>query len=638
MPEMKAFGTWESPIQPEDFEAPGSVVLSQVEAKGGKIYRLEIRADEGGRGVIVQSNVDGSGEKELLSKSINVASQVHEYGGGAFTVGDSHIVFTDWETKGVFGLDPDTGETIPLLEADMQIYYADFAINPLEPHLTVAIQERHDVAKIADVKNSLVVIDSGKKEVRTIAEGADFYTSPRFSNSGMKICWVQFNAPNMPWDDTELWLADWVDGTAKNAQCIAGRQVKASITQPRWSRDDTLFWVSDETDWWQIYSWRNDKIEHLKLTGLQDTEFGFADWFLGGSSYVLLTANILVACFNVDDRWTVIMADMSTLEWRDLSCPIVEITTNTLQRVSDTSFAIIGATTSLPMLLTVVDINEGGLGTVLKVSSPKSIPESYVSVPHPITFPRINGSGDAHGFWYAPKNAEYEGPPGSLPPLIVAVHGGPTYQEGTGFSLRDHALTTRGYALLQVNYAGSTGYGRKYRDSLKGRWGLCSGNSDVGDATAGVQYLVQQGLVDRHSTAICGHSAGGYSTLQALATRNEVWACGVAESGISDMKLLVEETHKFESHYLEPLCFPQGSSAAEQAAIIKDRSPVTHAANIKAPLLIINGADDPIVPPNQAYNLAKLVNESGVPVEVKVYDGEGHIFNKDKLEVAGLTE
>ena len=205
--------------------------------------------------------------------------------------------------------------------------------------------------------------------------------------------------------------------------------------------------------------------------------------------------------------------------------------------------------------------------------------------------------------------------------MLTRNQGGPTFQEGTGFSLRDHALTTRGYALLQVNFAGSTGYGRKYRDSLKGGWGV----TDIADAVSGVEYLAQQGLIDKSRVAITGHSGGGYATLHALATYPDVWACGVAESGISDMALLVEETHKFESKYLEPLCFGPGLTAAEQEAIIKDRSPITHAARIKAPLLIINGADDPIVPPNQAYNLAKLVKDSGVPVDVKVYDGEGHM-------------
>ena len=273
----------------------------------------------------------------------------------------------------------------------------------------------------------------------------------------------------------------------------------------------------------------------------------FGDWFLGGSSFAFLTAETMVASFNYHNRWTVITADTRTLHWSDLSCPIVE-GWGMLKPVSVASFVILGSTTALPMTLALIDINEGGLGKVLKISSPKTLADKYVSLPHPITFPRLQEfGGEAHGFFYLPKNADFQGPAGTLPPLIVAVHGGPTFQEGIGFSLRDHALTTRGYALFQVNFVGSTGYGREYRNLLKGHWG----KADICDAIAGVNYLAEQGLIDKSRVGITGHSGGGYATLQALATSAGVWTCGVAESGISDMQLLVEETHSKASNYDE---------------------------------------------------------------------------------------
>jgi tricorn protease-like protein len=201
---------------------------------------------------------------------------VHEYGGGSLTFSEAsgHIVFTDKETKGVFGLDADSGEVIPIVEANKDVYYADFAVHPLQHHLAVAIQERHDVANIADVKNSLVVIDSSTKQVTTVATGADFFTSPRFSPDGTKLCWIQFNFPSMPWDNTELWLADFEDGTTKNARRIVGDKTKASITQARWAPDGVLYYISDETNYWQIYAYHNNEVKHLKFAGLEDAEFG----------------------------------------------------------------------------------------------------------------------------------------------------------------------------------------------------------------------------------------------------------------------------------------------------------------------------------------------------------------------------
>ena len=338
-------------------------------------------------------------------------------GGASFVYNErtGDIIFTDMETKGVFGLDPVRGETIPIVQAgNKDIYYADFAVHPEYPHLTVAIQERHDVLKVADVKNSLVLIDSLTMEVRPLATGADFYTYPRWSSDGTKLCWVSFRFPNMPWDSTELWLGDFEDGTVKNARCVAGEETKASITQPRWSPDGQLYFISDVTNYWQIYAYDGRDIRHFKLSGLESCEVGgLADWFLGGSSYVFLTEKTMVACFNHENRWTVIKCNYKTKEWEDLLCSIVEITIDSIKAVSDTSFAIIGATTSLPMLVTVVDINQGGLGTVLRKSSRVSISEEYVSVPNSITFPRIHGpgGGEAHGLLYFPNNPQFQALP-----------------------------------------------------------------------------------------------------------------------------------------------------------------------------------------------------------------------------------
>ena len=241
----------------------------------GKVYSLEVRAEDG-KGVLVEHNLSSKTSRVCLDRQFDCSSAVHEYGGSSFTYSEAsgHIIFTDKKTKGVFGLGPGTGEVIPIVDAHKDIYYAGFNVHPLQPHLTVAIQERHDVAQVADIKNSLVVIDASTRKVANVASGADFYTSPRFNHAGTMLCWIQFNFPNMPWDNTELWVADFEDGTTKNARCIAGDKTKASITQPRWAPDDVLYYVSDATNFWQIYAYHDGTLKHLNFAGLESAEFG----------------------------------------------------------------------------------------------------------------------------------------------------------------------------------------------------------------------------------------------------------------------------------------------------------------------------------------------------------------------------
>ncbi|KAM0247501.1 hypothetical protein ACHAQJ_009823 [Trichoderma viride] len=620
------YGTWESPITPDHF-ASGSVILDQLDVSrsNGKIYALEIRPAEEGRGTIVEY-VDGTA-KEVLPSQYNALSQVHEYGGASFVIrqSDSHIIFTDFGTKAVYDLDPSTGDTKTLVREDKKLYYADFAIPPNDERWVVAIQEDHHAGDPVAVENKIVAIDSATKEVTVLASACDFYAFPRFSPDGKKLCWVQWYHPNMPWDNTQLLVADWDNGRVSNITSIAGGDVESSVTQPCWGADNTLYFVDDKSGFWQLYQYSSKQSRQVKLAGLEDAEFCFTDFFLGAASYAPLSPDTIVSFYTKNGIYTSIVIDTKTCNYRELQCPISDILTSAIKAVSSNAIAIIGSTASSPQVLTVVDINEGGLGQVLKRSTATELPGEYVSHATHITFPRVTGSegGEAYGQFLLPKNPKYKCD-GSLPPLIVSVHGGPTCQAGSGFCLRDQALTTRGYAVLQVNYVGSTGYGKKYRQLLNGQWGV----SDIADAVSAVDYLARQGLIERERVGLTGHSAGGFLTMQGMVRYPGIWRTAVAESGISDLRRLMEDTHKFECRYLQPLCWASGTSEEEQERILLERGPIHHCAKIKRPILCFNGTEDPIVPQNQANTFVETVRKTGGVAEVVLYEGEGHIFAK----------
>ena len=539
---------------------------------------------------------------------------------------DGHLIFTDIASKAVLDLDPDSRSTATIIEGDTKIYYADFHAHPHDSRWILAIKEDHHAPTIGAVANTLVVIDAYSKQTSTIASGADFYSFPRFSPDGKQICWIQFSFPSMPWHFTELWIADFDDGKFSNRKHIAGNEVKASITQPLWASDGSLYFVDDRTGWWQLYRFAEGKVDHIALNGLEEAEFGGPDWWLGSQTYGPLTPDSLVAFANKDGRRNLILVDVKTSSWKDLGCPVVEAVFNALKVVESNTVAIVGATPSIAQSLFLVDVNNASTPKVLKSSVDKRLPEEYASVAKNIRFPRVHGPGDGHayGLFFPPTNPQYEAPAGSLPPLVVAVHGGPTFQEFPGLYMRDAFLTTRGYAVVQVNYVGTTGYGKKYTSLLDEQWGV----SDIADAVNCVEYLAKEGFIDMNRVALTGHSAGGYATMQGLAVYPDVWACGVAESGISELSAMLADTHKFESQYLQGLCWPADATEEEIQETIKDRSPITRASQIKAPILIMGGDIDPICPPNQQTMLAEKIKESGTTVELRMYEGEGHIFTK----------
>jgi dipeptidyl aminopeptidase/acylaminoacyl peptidase len=332
----------------------------------------------------------------------------------------------------------------------------------------------------------------------------------------------------------------------------------------------------------------------------------------------------VLASYNKDGSQRLIIIDVAKSASIDPGFPMNDITFNALKRVSSTTAVIIAATATQPKTLWKLDLPSSE-STVLKASASIDVPESVFSLAEGITYPRVYGPGGgiAHAVYLPPTNPDYTAPEGTLPPLIVAVHGGPTWQMGSGLLLRDQYWTSRGYALVQINYVGSTGYGREYVKLLNAQWGV----SDIADCASCVDYLAKKGFIDRNRVGITGGSAGGYATLQALCMYPKIYAAGVSEYGISDMQAMFDETHKFESQYLYALCFPPNASDEDKKRITRERSPIYFADNIKAPLLLLQGDADMVVPMNQAEMIEKTIREKGGDVKMIIYPGEGHIFH-----------
>jgi dipeptidyl aminopeptidase/acylaminoacyl peptidase len=537
------YGTWESPIKPSTFAA-GSVALDQIQVneQNGKIYLLEIRPHEEGRGAIVEYT--NGHPRDVLPAKYSALSQVHEYGGASFLVRfDGRIIFTDFDTKGVFILDPETQEVNLIGSSDPKVYFADFAVNG---KTIVSIREDHHPAKIEDIKNTLVTISS--QGVKTIVEGSDFYAFPRFSPDGKKICWVSWNHPAMPWTSTELWVASFEDGKVADAKCIAGKHTQSAVTQPVWGNDGSLFFADDQTGHWQLYRWHGSDITHVHLNGLEEADFACPEWWLGCQWYTPLgDADTLLAFCNKDGAQTALVINAKDQTYKSAGFPVNQVYFNSVKRVNATQVAVIGATATAPASFMLLDLEKPDIPEILKSSiDVTNVSGEYFSKARTIKFQRTHGpgGGDAYGVFLAPTNPDYLAPEGTLPPLIVAIHGGPTWQEGLGVYMRDQFWTTRGYAVVQVNYIGSSGFGRDYIKLLNGQWGV----GDIADAASCVEHLVKERLVDGKRVGITGHSAGGYATMHAMCMYPDIYSCGVAESGISDIQVMAEETHKFEVH------------------------------------------------------------------------------------------
>ncbi|KAK6349390.1 hypothetical protein TWF696_005677 [Orbilia brochopaga] len=569
---------------------------------------------------------------------------IHEYGGAAmkpYPDQEAVICTISGDNAGVYKVSVETypdgtvtaGAPALLISTDKTVRFANFAINPKDSSRVLAVLEHHTGQEADTVVNSLVLItgEPGNASWKRVAEGADFYSAPSWSPDGSKVAWLQWDHPDMPWTGGQVFIADWKDDKLENKHVIAGKARTESASQPRWNPDGTLFYCSDKTGYWQLYKHDESGISNsITLKGLEEVDFSNAEWAMGWHSYDFLSPTKAVASYVDNATSRTILVDLSDNTHKDLDIPFVDTQWTSVHAVSDRSFTIIASTSDQPSTLYLCALSEDGSVSYRSIaaSTPISVPKDLISAARHITFPRVSSpepSTKAHAWYYPPVNPAYKAPEGSLPPLVISLHGGPTAHSACGLSLPIQYWTSRGYAYAFVNYTGSTGYGRKFRDGLNTQWGL----ADVSDAADCVHFLVSQSLVDKTRVGIVGGSAGGYGVLQAICSYPEVWAACVSNYGISSLKALIEHTHKFESRYMDGLLWHEDASKEEREQIMAERSPLLRAASIKAPVLLLQGVEDRVVPKEQAEEMARVIESNGGIVRVELFEGEGHGWRKE---------
>jgi dipeptidyl aminopeptidase/acylaminoacyl peptidase len=599
------YGSWESPIS-SDLIVRGVVGLSQVMTDHGVAYWMESRPGEDGRNVIVRRTADGSME-DVTPPPFNARTRVHEYGGGDFSVHDGTVYFSNFADQRVYRVPPG-GEPEPLTPETGR-RFADLVVDTARNRL-IAVREDHAGS---DPVNEIVGVNLEDGGETVLATGNDFYSSPRLSPNGSRLAWLTWNHPNMPWDGTELVVSDVdAEGRLENVGCIAGGPDE-SIFQPEWSPDGTLHFVSDRSGWWNLYRLSAGNAEPLCE---KEAEFGAPQWMFGMSTYAFLSPGRIVCSYNERGSSHLALLDTQSAVLEPIQTPYSSIA---FVRADGATGNVVfrGSSATEPACIVSLDLSTGEK-EILRRSDEIEIDSGNLSVPETIEFPTGNDR-TAYAFFYPPNNQDYAAPEGERPPLLVMSHGGPTAATSTALDLGIQYWTSRGIAVLDVNYGGSTGYGREYRRRLDGAWGVV----DVEDCANGAIYLARRGLVDGDRLMITGGSAGGYTTLCALAF-TDTFAAGASHFGVSDLEELAKETHKFESRYLDRLIGPY----PERADLYRERSPIHHAQKLSCPVIFFQGLEDEVVPKEQAETMFAALCKKGLPVAYLPFEGEQHGFRR----------
>ncbi|KAM5460826.1 hypothetical protein McanCB56680_000153 [Microsporum canis] len=569
-----------------------TLATPRVDERNGCIFVLEAGLDARNR--IVELDKSGDRARDVLPAPYSVGTQVYEYGGGAFTIdSEGRVIFSDGPTNAVCILDLQLS-TVTRVLGDPRLRFADFDAHPLISRWVIAVQEDRSDPTPSKVRHSLVLIDVEKGRVNILDDEHDFYANMRFSADGRGVCWLSWDHPYMPFNGAVLRTAHFQsNGSITNKKSLAGR----GVSQPQWARDGSLYFLDDRSGFWQIYVLRPpyELPEHVYIKGLEDCCLGSLSFSLG----------------------------------RTLDLPLVHLHLDGVRRVSENEFLLVGATLSEPTAVYLVVLGMSGSHEIVQLRSsiPTSLPPKIFATAQPFTCPRTQGlflDGLVHGFLLLPFNPGYVAPSGTLPPLLVYAHGGPTNHSNAGCSLEAQFWTSRGYALLLLNYAGSTGYGKDYRRRLDAAWGI----ADSADACSAALYLSSNKVVDRRRLGIVGPSAGGYLALKTACDAPDLWAASVSIFGISNTLEFAMTTHKFESHYADTLLFGEHGRVENEKQIHQERSPIHQADRIKAPILLLHGTEDWVVRPEQSLKMGEALQKLGKTANVILFPREGHSYWK----------
>ncbi|MPY94556.1 MAG: prolyl oligopeptidase family serine peptidase [Acidimicrobiia bacterium] len=638
------YGSWSSPITPEMLVA-GAASLGDVQVAGGATWWSELRPDEGGRVQVVRRHGDGPAA-DVLPDGFSARTRVHEYGGGAWWVHGNTLFFANWADQRLYRVEVDEVGAMPrpiTPEPGQQhgLRYADGRVTE-DGRWVVCVRERHEARPAGqggadaaageasgaggeEARNEVVAVPAeGGGLVHVLASGRDFVAAPRISRDGRQLAWLAWDHPGMPWDSTELWVGHLVEEPTSlellDSRRVAGRPGE-SLVQPEWGRHGQLFVVSDRSSWWNVH--RVDDVDELAPVSPVDAEVGQPAWVFGQARYAVARDGTIVLTYSADAAAHLVVVPEDG-EPVDHLLPFVSI--GALRAVDGTVTYLAHAAAQEPLVARSSLVAPADV-TVLRPPRDLGLAPGLVARAQPMTFPTTGGA-EAHAYYYAPCNPGFAAPDGERPPLLVLSHGGPTASASAAFNLAVQFWTSRGFAVVDVDYRGSTGYGRPYRDALREAWGI----ADVDDCCAAATSLVERGLVDPARLAIRGGSAGGFTTLAALSLR-DVFRAGASHYGVTDLGALARDTHKFESRYLDGLVgrWPEAES------VYAERSPINHTDGLDCPLIVLQGLEDEVVPPSQAEMLVAALEAKGIPHAYLAFPGEQHGFRQAASILRALT-
>ncbi|MFT5711075.1 MAG: dipeptidyl aminopeptidase/acylaminoacyl peptidase [Halioglobus sp.] len=609
------YGSWPSIVTAASV-VEGSRGLSSLSYDSGYVYWVESRPEEGGRNTIMRWKEHMAAE-EVLPAPWNVRTRVQEYGGRSMLVVDGTVWFSNFVNQRVYRFLPGEAPVAITPEADLR--YAGCIFDRARNRL-ICVREDHRV--LGEPKNTLVALPlEGVSEGEVLFDESDFVSAVSLSSDGSRVAFTSWLHPNMPWDNTSLWSAGFDDEGFLADRNLHNKGGAESVINPQWGDDKQLYAISDRDNWWKIYKVNEQRFSAVN-SGLEEVEIGGPDWLIGQNYYQLLSdEKILVQVMKAGVEHLAIL-DSASQSTKPLSLASVSIAD--VLAVDNRLFVINAANDKAAELLE-TDM-KGNVLSLIRTASNSTLDPAWVPEYQLVSFP-TGGGATSHGIYFPPTNPDASGPKGETPPLIVSVHGGPTGIATPGFNPKHIYWTSRGFAVLDLNYRGSIGFGREYRRSLYGQWGV----ADVEDAVAGATWLADQGLVDPKRLLIRGGSAGGYTTLAAHAFHS-AFAAGASYYGISDLEALATDTHKFESRYLDQVIGPY----PERKDLYQNRSPINHLEGFSAPLLLLQGLDDPVVPPSQSEMIFEALKAKGVPTAYLAFEGESHGFRKAENQIRSL--